>query len=86
MALLHGQVSASSTGSGGAASLKLYSADDTTVSTLDITANASSTSGDSSTNSAAAEIETTSGQAVGYAVTNATFGVAYQLDVMGWLE
>jgi hypothetical protein len=87
VALLNGEIVATSSGTSGVASLNLFAANDTTAVGHGITANASAVSGDTSRNSSLADVETTSAQAIRYSVTNTgSVLVAYTLDVMGWCE
>lgn len=86
LADVRGTVVAASTGTNGNARLRLYTAGDSTDASLDIYAVASAVSGDVGQNSESTLLETTSGQAIGYAVTKTTDAVAYSVDVMGWQE
>lgn len=86
VAVVRGEQTGTSTGTGGTATLNLYTAGDSTSVAVEIVANNAAASGDTSRSSETAEIELTSAQLMGYSTAKTTDLMAYTLDVWGWLE
>ncbi len=87
IALVQGEMVATSGGSSGECKLKLYTAADTTDVAVEIDANVSAVSGDTTRNSSLAEIELTSAQVFAYDTDIASSSlIVATVDVLGWLE